>query len=765
MESGRREDRDRAVVRADQQLDLGAPQDDPLRPSCDEAVDHVAVGRTRLVADDAEAELVVDDPVHQCTVVGLGHLGGDALRRQALDVEPTLHGERRREQPDVGQAGARDRRGRHVDQVQQRDRHGLLHLVGDEMHRVGAQHHHLRAPRLQHPRTGRERLAGVLPAGLALHLGDRREVDGVHQAVGRVETTESLAHQLVEQPVVLDAALPAHPAEQSDPAHHAPFPSARSVSGRRTTPALEPQHVGHARAGDGQRPAQASEDRGIRQRRERLQVLDVHEERANRPDPLDVLRHLVGRTGQGAVAPGAVEILGEEHVLGNLDRVLQQPVDEDHVDPDQLAPVPDGLAGHLADVGDELQLQVVRLGAPVAGAEVGGDVLPLDVERPVHGRRGLEGQGEGRVTVRRIGRPSEEGCVALDLDQVEAGGRVDHLLEQPRGVDLGVGEAHPVGAHVLGVTADVGDEEERPHRRHVANLQGPWVVGVDFGRIGALIGCATSTGLVLVVRREAVEHRVDRGPRLARARRVAEHHREEVVGSQRLQPELAAGEHGGRPADPAEQCDLAEPLPRPERRHAVSVTDHLGLARLDHEVAVADLALVDHGVASGHLDGFQAAGELLDRRQRQRVQHAHPLQQPDVAIADVDRPVHAVAVAATRPPRRRTQETDDHQGGTYAGQLDQQRRDDRPDPDGEGAQALQHSEDPSKHRIRRQPAQEREAAEVDQGVADADAGEQAHCCAVLREDTDQRDRHTPQGHADGVARTQSPGVDQQGRAE
>ena len=126
---------------------------------------------------------------------------------------------------------------------------------------------------------------------------------------------------------------------------------------------------------------EASEDRGIRQRRERLQVLDVHEERANRPDPLEVLGHLVRGTGQRRVA-GAVELLGEEHVLGNLDRVLQQPVDEDHVDPDELAPVPDGLGGHLADVRDELQLQVVRLGAPVAGAQVGRDVLPLDDGTP-----------------------------------------------------------------------------------------------------------------------------------------------------------------------------------------------------------------------------------------------------------------------------------------------------------------------------------------------------------------------------------------------
>ena len=48
---------------------------------------------------------------------------------------------------------------------------------------------------------------------------------------------------------------------------------------------------------------------------------------------------------------------------------------------------------------------------------------------------------------------------------------VDHLLQQPRGVDLGVREAHPVRAHVVGVAADVGDEQERPPGRHARPYQ------------------------------------------------------------------------------------------------------------------------------------------------------------------------------------------------------------------------------------------------------------------------------------------------------
>ena len=64
-------------------------------------------------------------------------------------------------------------------------------------------------------------------------------------------------------------------------------------------------------------------------------------------------------------------------------------MDEDDVDPDELASVPDGLGGDLADVRDELQLQVVRLLTAVARAQVRRDVPALAVERAVHVQDGL----------------------------------------------------------------------------------------------------------------------------------------------------------------------------------------------------------------------------------------------------------------------------------------------------------------------------------------------------------------------------------------
>jgi len=95
-----------------------------------------------------------------------------------------------------------------------------------------------------------------------------------------------------------------------------------------TTPAPQAQHVRQAAAGETSRPAEASEPGGIRRRRDwAREVLDVHVVRANGSDSLEVLRDLVhGIEQRGVTRP--VELLREKDVLGDLNGVLQQPMDE-----------------------------------------------------------------------------------------------------------------------------------------------------------------------------------------------------------------------------------------------------------------------------------------------------------------------------------------------------------------------------------------------------------------------------------------------------
>lgn len=230
------------------------------------------------------------------------------------------------------------------------------------------------------------------------------------------------------------------------------------MNGRRLTSTSQAEHVRQAAAEDAYGPAEASQPGRLRRRRKWAgKILDLHEVRANGSDPLELLRDLVHRVGQSGIA-GTVELLGQKNVFGDLHRVLQEPVDEDHVDPDQFSPFLDGLRRDLADVRDELQLQLTRLSAPVAGARVGRDQVPFGMEGSVHGDRSLGGRGDRDIAVQDVSITREEGGVTLDLDEIEAARRVDHLLEQPSSGRLSVGEAGPVKAHVLGVAADVGDQ-------------------------------------------------------------------------------------------------------------------------------------------------------------------------------------------------------------------------------------------------------------------------------------------------------------------
>jgi hypothetical protein len=142
-------------------------------------------------------------------------------------------------------------------------------------------------------------------------------------------------------------------------------------------------------------------------------------------------------------------------------------MDEDDIDPDEIAPLVDGLGGDLADVRDELQLQVLRLSATFARAQIRHDMLPLDMEGAVHGDNSLDCRSDRRIAVQRVSPTREEGRVAFDLDQVEVAGGIDHLLDQSGGDRLGMAEAHPMGPHVVGIAADVGDEKKRLRRGHV----------------------------------------------------------------------------------------------------------------------------------------------------------------------------------------------------------------------------------------------------------------------------------------------------------
>jgi hypothetical protein len=90
-----------------------------------------------------------------------------------------------------------------VSDVQQRDLDGGLDLVGQAVHRVGAQHEALGARALQALRVAGEQAPGLVPVTASLQRLDGREVDAPHHALRRVQAAQAVAHRLVEQAVVL----------------------------------------------------------------------------------------------------------------------------------------------------------------------------------------------------------------------------------------------------------------------------------------------------------------------------------------------------------------------------------------------------------------------------------------------------------------------------------------------------------------------------------------------------------------------------------
>ena len=72
----------------DQHDDLGAALDDPLCTVRHELLDNTQELLPRCIAHLAEAQLVVDDPVHDFTVGGTRYDDLDALLRDGRDKSP-----------------------------------------------------------------------------------------------------------------------------------------------------------------------------------------------------------------------------------------------------------------------------------------------------------------------------------------------------------------------------------------------------------------------------------------------------------------------------------------------------------------------------------------------------------------------------------------------------------------------------------------------------------------------------------------------------
>ncbi len=155
--------------------------------------------------------LVVDDAVDFGALVRVGHEHVETVAFETTAIEILLHREARREQTDrrdIRFANAPRGRVRDMD-----DRHADRGLddIEHAMHRVRAKHERLGARTFERLRRAGEHAAGGVPVTNVLQPFDLREVDAVEHERRGVQSTEPLAHALVDVSIVRERRFPVMP--------------------------------------------------------------------------------------------------------------------------------------------------------------------------------------------------------------------------------------------------------------------------------------------------------------------------------------------------------------------------------------------------------------------------------------------------------------------------------------------------------------------------------------------------------------------------
>jgi hypothetical protein len=176
---------------------------------------------------------------------------------------------------------------------------------------------------------------------------------------------------------------------------------------------------------------------------------------------------------------------------------------------------------------------------------------------------------------------------------------------------------------------------------------------------------------------------------------------------------------------------------------------------------LAGVALLDHGGAGGHRHPPDAAGQVLEARDRQRAQHRHPPQHRDGAVPDTEAPVHRPQRAPGDDRQGRQHHAGEDQRGALVGGCDDYRRDHGAQGDAERDERLEHAEHASEHGVRGHANGQRVEGHVDHRVAQPDEGQHRQRHPVAGRDADDRERQAPEHPAGGAPGSQVPAADEQ----
>src|ERR1043166_1389678 len=235
MKSRRVEHGNSNVVLLDEERNLGAAENRPLRALYPERVDDPEISTARLVPEDVLPELVEDRAMNEIAVGFVGDDAGDTVPGESIAKERQLHRVAGAEQADAIEAVAANLGRCRVDDVDQRQLDALLESVGDHVQRVRAKQQAFRARCLEILRRRNDHLEQTVPVAAFVELHHLGKVEGVQDASGVLVAAPTRVHSFIDHPVVADHRQIGRAAEQAKRLHRS-----RTVSPRRSSTTKRP---------------------------------------------------------------------------------------------------------------------------------------------------------------------------------------------------------------------------------------------------------------------------------------------------------------------------------------------------------------------------------------------------------------------------------------------------------------------------------------------------------------------------------------------
>ena len=219
MDPGGVKDEQGRICLRNQQADLCAAENDTLGTLPLQAGNDLRKLLPGIFLHDAETQFFINYPVHKFYTFTVRDHHINACLQQFGFVKILGHGVFRAQKTYFCDACFLQGIGGGFCDVEQGNGDPLLHLGGDLVHGVGADHQEVGTGSFQIFRSPGQYFGAFLPASLGLIFLNLGKIHAVKKDFGGVETAQTLLDGFVENLIIGDSAFPAHAADESDGFH------------------------------------------------------------------------------------------------------------------------------------------------------------------------------------------------------------------------------------------------------------------------------------------------------------------------------------------------------------------------------------------------------------------------------------------------------------------------------------------------------------------------------------------------------------------